>query len=291
MASENAATGRAQSGDVSLFFRRFGRPGATPVLILHGLSFFSYDWIGTAEALAADREVVAMDMRGFGDSGFSSSGDYSLAAFSGDAIALLDHLAWREVVLLGHSMGGRNATYCAAEHSGRVKGLVLVDYSPENAPAGSKRVRTQVAGIPDRFDSVDEAMRYFASDPDATGGAANRARYEAYLRKVDGGYEIKRDPHFRAQFRRILETGEHPKLGVDMWQTLGRVRCPTLVVRGTRSDMFAAETVAKVRATNTRIRVVEVDAGHNVAIDNPQAFLTAVRPFLHLVETYHEHDA
>lgn len=288
MASEDAVTGRAQSGDVRLFFRRFGRPGATPVLILHGLSFFSYDWIGTAAALAADREVVAMDMRGFGDSDFSPNGDYSLAAFSGDVVALLDHLAWREAVLMGHSMGGRNATFCAAEHPGRVKGLVLVDYSPENAPAGSKRVRTQVAGTPDTFESVDAAMRYFAKDPDEQ---ANRARYEAYLRKVDGGYAIKRDPHFRAQFRRILETGEHPKLGVDMWQTLGRVQCLTLVVRGTRSDMFAAGTVAKVRAASARIRVVEVDAGHNVAVDNPQAFLTAVRPFLHLVETHHEQDA
>jgi len=76
-----------------------------------------------------------------------------------------------------------------------------------------------------------------------------------------------------------------------MWQTLGRIQCPTLVVRGTRSDMFAAETVAKVRAANARIRLVEVDAGHNVAVDNPQAFLTAVRPFLHLVETRHEQDA
>jgi pimeloyl-ACP methyl ester carboxylesterase len=291
MSSEDATTGRARSGDVSLFFRRFGRPGATPVLILHGLSFFSYDWIGTAEALAGDREVVAMDMRGFGDSDFSPSGDYSLAAFSGDVIALRDYLRWPGMVLMGHSMGGRNATFCAAENAGHVKGLVLVDYSPENAPAGSKRVRTQVAGIPDRFESVDAALRYFAADPDATGGAANRARYEAYLREVDGGYVIKRDPHFRAQFRRILETGEHPKLGVDMWQTLGRLQCPTLVVRGTRSDMFAAETVAKVRAANARIQVIEVDAGHNVAVDNPQAFLAAVRPFLKQVEAHHEQDA
>ena len=44
---------------------------ATPVLIVHGLSYFSYDWIGPASALASDREVVAIDMRGFGQSGWS----------------------------------------------------------------------------------------------------------------------------------------------------------------------------------------------------------------------------
>jgi pimeloyl-ACP methyl ester carboxylesterase len=288
MSSSDATTGRVQSGDVTLFFRRFGRGGATPILILHGLSFFSYDWIGTAEALAADREVVAMDMRGFGDSDSSPAGDYSLAAFAGDVIVLLDHLGWREAVLVGHSMGGRNAAYCAAENPGRVKALVLVDYSPENAPAGSKRVRTQVAGTPDTFDSVDAAMRYFQNDPDEP---AKRARFEAYLRKVDGGYTIKRDPYFRAQFRRALETGEHPKLGVDMWRVLGRLQCRTLVIRGQRSDLFAPETVAKVRAANSRIRLVEVDAGHNIAVENPAGFLSAVRPFLQKAEAHHEQDA
>jgi pimeloyl-ACP methyl ester carboxylesterase len=284
----NQTTGRVRSGDVELFYRRFGSPGATPVLILHGLSFFSYDWIEAAAALATDREVVATDMRGFGDSDFSPQGDYSLAAFAGDAIALADHLGWREMVLIGHSMGGRNAAYCAAENPDRVKALVLVDYSPQNAPAGSKRVRTQVAGTPDTFDSVAAAMRYYANDPDER---SRRDRFEAYLRKVEDGYAIKRDPYFRDQFRRILETGEHPKLGVDMWQVLERLRSPTLVIRGTRSDMFAAEMVDKVRAANARIRVVEVDSGHNVAVDNQAGFLSAVRPFLQQVEAQHEQDA
>jgi pimeloyl-ACP methyl ester carboxylesterase len=285
---DESTTERLRSGDVELFYRRFGSPGATPVLILHGLSFFSYDWIEAAAALATGREVVAMDMRGFGDSDFSPKGDYSLAAFAGDAIALADHRGWREMVLIGHSMGGRNAAYCAAEHPDRVKALVLVDYSPQNAPAGSKRVRTQVAGTPDTFESVDAAMRHFANDPDER---SRRERFEAYLRRVEGGYAIKRDPYFRDQFRRILQTGEHPKLGVDMWQVLERLRCPTLVIRGTRSDMFAAETVAKVRAANARIHLVEVESGHNVAVENQAGFLSAVRPFLQQVEAQHEQDA
>lgn len=288
MSRSDATTGRVRSGDVSLFIRRFGEPGATPILVQHGLSFFSYDWIEAAGALAADREVVAMDMRGFGDSDFSPGGDYSLAAFARDTMALADHFGWRQLVLVGHSMGGRNAAFCAAENPGRVKALVLVDYSPENAPAGSKRVRTQVAGAPDTFESVDAAMLYFKNDPDEQ---AKRARYEAYLRKVEGGYAIKRDPYFREQFRRALETGQHPKLGVDMWQTLGRLQCPTLVIRGTRSDMFAAETVAKVRDANARIQVVEVDAGHNIAVENREGFLSVVRPFLKQVEAHHEQDA
>jgi pimeloyl-ACP methyl ester carboxylesterase len=123
-------------------------------------------------------------------------------------------------------------------------------------------------------------MRYLGVDPASPAGQAKRARYEAYLRKVDGGYEIKRDPHFTRQFRRVLETGERPKLGVDMWQVLGEVPCPILALRGRQSDMFAAETMPKLAAANPRIRLVELDGGHNIAGDNPSGLVAAVRTFV-----------
>lgn len=268
--------GTCPSGDVTLFYRRFGTAGGIPVAIVHGLSFFSYDWIGVASELAGDREVVAMDQRGFGDSTWSPSRDYAVPTMAADIVALLDHLGWQRAILVGHSMGGRNAAYCAAQNPARIAGLVLVDYSPENAPAGSKRVTDTIAGQPDVFPGVDEAMRYFGVPIDSP----RRARFEAYLRPVPGGVQVKRDLHFRDQFRRVKETGERPKLGVDMWQVLGELACPALVVRGARSDMFAPETVAKVKAANPRIALVEVDGGHNVAGDNPSGFLAAVRPFL-----------
>jgi pimeloyl-ACP methyl ester carboxylesterase len=277
-------TGRCTSGDVTLAFRRFGKPGRTPVVIVHGLSYFSYDWIDVAGVLAADREVVTMDMRGFGDSTRSPTADYSVPSMAQDIIAVLDHLSWRRAVLMGHSMGGRSTSFAAARHPARVAGLVLVDYTPDNAPGGAQRVAKTVAGAPDRFESIDAAMQYFSVDPHSSAGAAKRARFEAYLRKVDGGYEIKRDPHFANQFRRLLATGERPKLGVDMWQVVGEVPCPILALRGTRSDMFAAETMPKLRAANSRLQLVEVDAGHFIAGDNPDGFLAAVGPFLKRLE-------
>ncbi len=83
-------------------------------MIVHGLSYFSYDWIDLAMELATDRQIVAMDMRGFGDSGWSK--DYSVPAFAGDIVALLDHLGWEKAILIGHSMGGRRLV--AGECSG-----------------------------------------------------------------------------------------------------------------------------------------------------------------------------
>lgn len=277
-------TGRFASGDVEIFYRRLGNRGQTPIIFVHGLSFFSWDWVDVAAALAAKREAACIDMRGFGDSGWSAAKDYSVPSMAQDLANLMDHLGWPRAVLVGHSMGGRSVAWLAAKQPARAAGLVLVDYSPDNAPAGSARVAQAVAGTPDAFASVEEAMRYFKAAP------AARARFEAYLRPVEGGWAVKRDPHFREQFRKALATGERPKLGVDMWQALAELRCPTLAIRGARSDMFAPETAAKLEAANPRIRVAEVDAGHNVAGDNPQGFVAALAPFLaSLEETDHEH--
>jgi esterase len=269
-------TGRVRSGDATIFYRRLGAPGELPVLIVHGLSYFSYDWLPVAQVLGAEREVVAMDMRGFGDSDWSASQDYAVPTMAADIVAVLDQLGWRRAALVGHSMGGRSATYVAAKHAERAAGLALIDFTPENAAAGGKRVTQIVGNSPDVFRSIEEAMQYF--------NQSNRERFEAYLKPVAGGFAVKRDTYFRDQFRRVLETGERPKLGVDMWPLIGEVRCPILSMRGSRSDMYAPQTKEKMRAANPRLAIAEVEAGHNIAGDNAPGFLAALRPFLALLE-------
>lgn len=241
---------KATSGSLSIFYDKDGRPGKPPVLIVHGLSYTSKDWAPVAQALGARREVIRMDMRGFGESDWSAEKDYSVPSMAQDIVAVLDAAGWPQVVLAGHSMGGRSATWAAAKNPGRVAGLVLIDYTPENAPAGTRRTAERVVNNPDRF---------------------------------------KRDPFFKEQFRKLLETGERPKPGVDMWQAIGEVRCPILSLRGARSDMYAPETKEKMKAANPRLQVVEVDAGHNIAGDNQEAFLKEVESFLSRIES-HAHE-
>ena len=90
---------------------------------------------------------------------------------------------------------------------------------------------------------------------------------------------FKRDPHFRNQFRQQVETGERHQLELDMWHVLARIARLTLIIRGTRSDMFAAITVPDVVAANPRFTLVEVGGGHTVAGDNPDGFHLTARGF------------
>lgn len=272
-------TATVESGDVSIFYRIFGIPGATPILIAHGQSYFSWDWIEIASALAEGREVVAMDMRGFGNSSWSPSKAYKVQDFAADILAIAEARGWDRMILVGHSMGGRNVTYTAAAHPERVEKLVLVDYTPTNAKAGSQRVMNQSVDMPEAFADIDEALRYFGKEPDNV-DRKTRTRFENYLMPVEGGVTVRRDTHFKEQFRKMRDEGVKPDHGADLWECLGKIQCPILVLRGKSSDMFAPETVDKVKQTNPNAKVVEVEGGHNIPGDNPDGLIAEVRKFL-----------
>ena len=270
----------AESGDLKIHCRYFGKPGGTPIVIVHGLSYFSYDWIEVADALSADREVVAIDMRGFGESDWSKDGCYSIYDNSRDIIAVLDQFDWNQTILLGHSLGGRYTTFCAAKNPNRVCAAISVDSAPAQAPEGSARVAEIVGMTPPSFASVEEAMEYYSIDPHTSESLRERPRFEAYLRPVPEGYAVKRDPFFHSKFRVIHETGKRPKPPVDMWEVYAEVQCPLLMLRGTESDMVSSTIASDGRERLPGIDLVEIEASHHIAGDNPSALISAVTDFL-----------
>jgi pimeloyl-ACP methyl ester carboxylesterase len=113
-------------GELAVY--RFGseRPEAPTVLAVHGITATSFAWLGCAAALADDVSLIAVDLRGRGDSG-SLPGPFGLAAHVEDLVAVLDALALPRPVVLGHSMGAYIAAQLAVRHPDRVSRLVLVD--------------------------------------------------------------------------------------------------------------------------------------------------------------------
>jgi pimeloyl-ACP methyl ester carboxylesterase len=270
-------TGRVRSGDVDIFYRRFGMAGRTPVLIVHGLSYFSYDWIAAGTLLAQDREVIAIDMRGFGESSWSKTRDYKLETLSTDVIAVLDALGWPKAVLMGHSFGGRVCLATAGWKPERAAGLVLVDFAPDIAAAGRRYTAQRIGGQPDTFASVDDAMRYDHEDP---ADATRRTRWEAFLTKTEQGYALKRDLHYRDNFKKALESGKSAPVPEFLWPMLSEMTVPTLVIRGRDSNMFEPATLDRVREMNPRASTVELPGGHDIPGENPEGLARAVSTFL-----------
>ena len=272
-------TGRVNSGDVSLFYRAHGSPGATPILILHGSNYYdSYDWIPVAAALAADREVVVPDRRGWGESTWSPSKDYSRDALIDDMLAVMRTLRWEKAIVMGHSGGGPTAISFAAHFPNQTAKLVIVDSRmnrDEDAASGST-----VGNQPLVFPSIEAAMARFArlKNPPRIGVDQERAGHA--LVKVENGYMLKRDPD-NGNKKPIGEGAALPRRQyADMWTELKGLRCPVMLVRGLRSDRYDPADLERIARELPNIRHETVDSQHDVPRMAPDALVAHVKSFI-----------
>jgi pimeloyl-ACP methyl ester carboxylesterase len=277
MASEYR-TGRVNSGDVSLSYRVFGRSGATPILILHGSNYYdSVDWIEVASALASDREVVVPDRRGWGESTWSPSKDYSLDALLDDMLAVMRAMKWSKAHVMGHSGAGPTIISFAVNFPQMTDKLILVDSQmnrEERARSGKS-----VGNPPYIFESVEAAMaKHKFSNPPRF--SWDRKRAEQSLVKVENGFMLKRDPD-GSNRQPIGEGASLPRRPVrEMWEELAMVKVPTIVVRGNRSSRYPAATVERLTKNYPHIPQAVVDSEHDVAGQARDALIGHVKAFI-----------
>ena len=270
--------GRVNSGDVSIFYRAFGTRGQTPILLMHGANYFdSYDWIRVAEALATDREVASFDKRGFGESGWSPSKDYSVDANMGDILAVIAGLKWDRPIVVGHSASGRLSITFAANFPEKISRLVVVDSGMARDEGGGDR--PTVGNPPLVFELVEVAMAHFAKLSNPPRISHDRERAEAALVKVEKGYMLKRDPDFRNTRPQDEGASLPQRASRDVWQDLAAVKCPTLMVRGLRSDRYTPEILARIARDYPNIEWATANSQHDVADQAPQELVAAIRKF------------
>jgi pimeloyl-ACP methyl ester carboxylesterase len=244
-------------------------PGPGPTtLLLHGIGNYGRYWDLFADAVAGRLALIAPDARGHGESGRPSDG-YAPADFAADALAVLDAVRIERAVVVGHSMGGLHSITLAARHPERVRGLVIVDASPDPLPEGAGRARRLLKGRPARFRDRDEAHAYLERTSPGYAAAVYENRLAFAFREEDGGLVWRSDP---AALERIM-TGRMPT--EDRWDALASIACPTLVVRGTRSNVLSEEVAHEMVQSLADGRLMEVEAGHNVPLDRPRELADA----------------
>ena len=272
--------GRVNSGDVSLFYRVFGSPGKTPIMILHGSNYYdSYDWINVATQLATDREVVTPDRRGWGESTWSPSKNYTRDALMDDMRAVIGAMKWTEKpIIAGHSGAGPTVIAFAVDYASELSKLVLVDSQmnrDEDAVAGPT-----VGNPPLVFESIEAGMARFAKLNNPPRVAHDRERMLHALIKVENGFMLKRDPD-NGNKKPVGVAATAPKFPVrEMWAELGMVKTPTFLIRGLRSDRFPPETVTRFTKEYPHIPQRTVDSQHDIPGQAPDAFVAHMREFI-----------
>lgn len=258
---------------LKLHYLDYGTQGRAPMLCLHGGGAHAHWYDYVAPAFSADYHVHSLDLRGHGDSVWTDPSMYKYAHYASDVAQMVEKLGLRDVVLVGHSMGGTVALFYAAHYPERVKTLVVVD-STVNLSAeriGSMRdVGTRSARAYATQEELVSRYRLRPSDSVVTPGILRHIALHSARQSADGSWTHKFD-------RNVYATREMFD-GMELWK---QIRIPALLVKGGLSERISPEVFAMVKARAPQAELVEVcGAGHHVTLDNPAEFVHQVSPFL-----------
>jgi len=243
--------------------------GSGPLVIcLHGITANAYVFEPIVRLLADDHHVVSIDQRGHGRSGRPSG--YDADDFAEDIAALVEHLAAGSALLLGHSLGARNALVAAVRHPAHVRGVVAVDFTPFIEPTVFDELETRVNGGDRVFADLRGVEAYLAQRYPRLPRDAIERRARYGYRETEGGYR----PFADASAMSRTCTG----LRAPLDAVLRNIDRPALIARGAHSRLVSPAAWARTRELRPDIAAVEIDgADHYVPEERPDAIAALVR--------------
>ena len=248
----------------------------TPLLCLPGIVRTSGDFAALAQAIGAERRVVAPDYPGRGQSGRSRDiSRYAPEACLRDVLDICAALHLHQVIAIGTSFGGLLSMGLASVRPSLFRGVVLNDVGPDLGSDGTEFVR-QFIGNDIAFLDIDAAVAHLrATLPPLSldGDAAWRAMAAlTYAPDSDGFLR----PVWDTRIARLIN-GKTP----DLWALFGGLaNLPLLLVRGEVSDILLPATVARMQAMRPDMMVASLPGiGHAPTLAEPE-ILTALRLFL-----------
>ncbi len=249
---------------VELFFRREG--AGTPVVVLHGLFGSSDNFGSIGRTLSAEFDMVLVDERDHGRSPHTEHITYPLMAE--DVHALVTKLGLKDIVLVGHSMGGKTAMTFAQRWPELLKHLVVIDIGPREYPIGDHA-------------AILEALH--SSDPASMG---SRKEMEEHLSKFIpemGVVQFLMKSLYWEEPGRLGWRFNVPVLKRDMDHILAgmgpeMVRVPTLFIRGGKSGYITREDLPQLKEQfpNSRVETIPY-AGHWVHAQAPDEVMDFIR--------------
>jgi haloacetate dehalogenase len=275
-------------GDADYFVTSGGR--GSPVLLLHGFPQTHVCWSRVAPVLAEDHRVLAVDLRGYGESHAPAGGDrgegYSKREMAHELVDLMAALGHDIFAVVGHDRGARVAYRAALDHPDRVTRVAVLNVVPtldqfERMVAGPSLsywpwfLLAQPAPFPERLVGadtaavLDHAFTTWADDP----GAIDGEHRAAYRRAMTPETVAAMCADYRASFHldRIHDAAD---------RAAGRrIRVPVLVVTGV-SEAQLADAPRLWAAWADDLVSAQVPGGHFVPEESPVELLAVLAPFL-----------
>lgn len=255
-------------GDTRLFVQIRG--AGEPLLLVHGFPLDHTMWQNQIEEFARDYQVIAPDLRGFGQSD-PATVSLSMEQHADDMAQLLSVLQVnRPVAFCGLSMGGYVAWQFCVRHLTRVSRLIVADTRtlPDSPEVAAGRIKTAKSVLAEGSALVANAML-----PRLFPAAIVKAR-PAY---VESTYQIMCSTRPETMAGALLGMAERP----DMSQRLHEIAIPSLVICGQLDAISPPKEMREIAAGLPQGTYHEIaDAGHMSPLEKPAEFNSAVRSFL-----------
>jgi esterase len=242
----------------------------TPFIILHGFLGMSDNWKTMGQKFSEHGfQVHLVDQRNHGHSFHSDEFNYDVLVE--DLKNYCDTNNLQEIVLLGHSMGGKTAMLFAAKYTQMVSKLIVADISPRYYPVHHDGILKGLSALD--FDVIksrgeaDEVLSGYVSD------FGTRQFLLKNLYWVEKG-KLGLRMNLNVLKEEVSEIGEP-------LPTQARFEKATLFLKGDRSEYIGEEdeTIIRNHFPNVQIETIS-NAGHWLHAENPEAFFNAVIKFI-----------
>ncbi|TCU26717.1 non-heme chloroperoxidase [Rhizobium azibense] len=253
------ATITTQDG-VEIFYKDWGPKTAQPIMFHHGWPLCSDDWdTQMLFFLQNGYRVVAHDRRGHGRSAQVSEG-HDMDHYAADAAAVVEHLDLRNVVHIGHSTGGGEATHYVAKHGqpqSRVAKLIIIGA----VPPIMVKTASNPGGLPiEVFDGLRKALadnrsKFYVDLPSGPFYSFNRPGAQPIQAVIDNWWRQGMMGGAKAHYDGIKAFSE-----TDFTEDLKIITVPTLVMHGDDDQIVPIADSAPLSAKllkNSTLKVYE----------------------------------
>lgn len=241
-----------------------------PLILIHGLDRVARTFDHIAPHFTSRFRVIAVDMRGNGDSDWDPQARYLVEDHVGDLEGLVQQLGLRNITLWGNSTGGRVAQVFAGKHPDLVARVISEDVGPERPQQISDGYARRVKQEEQGWASEEELIAVLMKGQGASEAVVRpQVRYGS-KRRGDGRIIWKRDPNLVKGF-----------VATDLWQHVRNISDPIIYVLGGRSKIVPPETQEQLKKTLPRVQIVTIPGtGHYPSDEKPAEFLAIVDAFL-----------
>lgn len=248
-----------------------GKEGAPWVIFLHGLLGYGANWRRITPHFEDKYRVLLFDQRGHGRSMKPGTGHYRPEDYASDVLFLMDHFDISQALLVGHSMGGRNALCFTTAYPERVKKLVIEDIGPEAQPDSLANMRELLESVPVPFKNKFEAKSFLLSE--FKEAKLGQYLYSNLIETEDGKIT------WQFSVADMLETIREGRTS-DRWNEWHAVQCPVLIIRGENSDELSREVYERMLHESRVAQGIEIKGtGHWVHFEKPDEFARDVLKF------------